>query len=84
MANSTPRPGSDASGTDDELAAARREIRALRAELAATAPVIDDLRRQAIAAEQQGERYREQVSLMRSSLSWRITKPLRRLARRQA
>lgn len=77
MASSTSRPSAD-----DELAAARREIRALRAELAESAPQIDDLRRQVTAAEQQAERYLKQVQAMRSSLSWRVTKPLRMLARR--
>jgi hypothetical protein len=77
MASTTSRPSAD-----DELAAARREIRALRAELAGSAPLIDDLRRQVTAAEQQAERYLKQVQAMRSSLSWRVTKPLRMLARR--
>ncbi|MET3566365.1 hypothetical protein SAMN04515691_2867 [Leifsonia sp. 98AMF] len=77
MASTTSRPS-----TEDELAAARREIRALRAELASNAPTIDDLRRQVTAAEEQAERYRKQVTAMRSSMSWRITKPLRMLARR--
>ncbi|MDR6612398.1 MULTISPECIES: hypothetical protein [unclassified Leifsonia] len=77
MASTPSRPS-----TDDELAAARREIRALRAELASNAPTIDDLRRQVTAAEEQAERYRKQVTAMRSSMSWRITKPLRMLARR--
>jgi hypothetical protein len=78
MASTTSRPTSD-----DELAAARREIRALRAELAASAPLIDDLRRQVAAAEQQAGRYQRQMAALRSSLSWRITKPLRMLARRR-
>jgi predicted nucleic acid-binding Zn-ribbon protein len=69
--------------TEDELAAARREIRALRAELAASAPLIDDLRRQVVAAEEQSQRYQKQVKAMRASLSWRVTKPLRMLSRRR-
>ena len=77
MASTPSRPSAE-----DELAAARREIRALRAELAESAPLIDDLRRQVASAEQQSERYRNQVTAMRSSLSWRVTKPLRMLARR--
>jgi len=78
MASTTSHPT-----PDDELATARREIRALRAELAGSAPLINDLRRQIDAAEEQCERYLRQVTAMRSSLSWRITKPLRMLARRK-
>ncbi|WP_018190048.1 MULTISPECIES: hypothetical protein [unclassified Leifsonia] len=68
---------------DNELAAARQEIRALRSALAESAPLIDDLRRQVTAAEQQAERYQRQITALRSSLSWRITKPLRMLSRRR-
>ncbi|GAA3874258.1 hypothetical protein GCM10022381_16340 [Leifsonia kafniensis] len=66
-----------------ELREAHLEIRALRAELARTAPDIDDLKRQLVAARKQGDRYREQVEALRRSSSWRITKPLRRLRRRR-
>lgn len=66
-----------------ELRAARHEIRALREELARTAPEMDDLRKQIVAARQQGERYRRQVEALRTSASWRLTKPLRMLRRNE-
>lgn len=67
----------------NELREARLEIQALRSELARVAPTIDDLKRQIAAARRQGERYRFQVETLRRSSSWRITKPLRLLRRRQ-
>ena len=67
-----------------ELHEARLEIRALRSELARVAPDIADLKRQVVAAKAQGERYRRQVEILRLSLSWRITQPLRVLRRRGA
>ncbi|GAB3126795.1 hypothetical protein GCM10027056_25000 [Glaciibacter psychrotolerans] len=67
-----------------ELHEAKLEIRALRAQLARTAPTIDDLQRQLVAARKQGERYRQQVAALRQSSSWKITKPLRAIRRREA
>lgn len=67
-----------------ELHEARLEIRALRSELARVAPDIADLKRQIVAARAQGERYRRQVEILRRSLSWRVTQPLRVLRRRGA
>ncbi|TFC27632.1 hypothetical protein E3O53_03220 [Cryobacterium sp. TMT2-18-3] len=81
--SSRPERESDAS-LSAELHEARLEIRALRSELAQVAPVIADLKRQVVAAKAQGERYRRQVEILRLSLSWRVTQPLRVLRRRGA
>ncbi|WBM79479.1 hypothetical protein KIV56_14210 [Cryobacterium breve] len=82
---SDPSPQS-AEGTDlssaAEIREARLEIRALRAELATVAPEIADLKRQITAARAQGERYRQQVEILRRSRSWQITRPLRLFTRR--
>lgn len=78
-----PRPTSRTPSDADELTLARREIRALRAQVAESAPLIDDLRRQVVAATAQADRYRKQLTALRSSLSWRVTKPLRMLSRRR-
>ncbi|TFB74340.1 hypothetical protein E3O06_07030 [Cryobacterium glaciale] len=68
---------------NEEMRQARLEIRALRAELAETANVIEDLKRQVLAARRQGERYRFQVEVLRRSSSWRLTRPLRIWQRRR-
>ena len=73
---------STAATSDRELREARLEIQALRTELAEVAPVIHDLKRQLSAARLQGDRYRRQVEAIRLSASWKITKPLRMLSRR--
>lgn len=67
---------------NEELRLARLEIQALRSRLAETAPEMEDLRRQAAAARHRGESHRRQVEVLRQSLSWRVTRPLR-LARRR-
>lgn len=67
---------------NEELRLARLEIQALRSRLAETAPEMEDLRRQAAAARHRGEFHRRQVEVLRQSLSWRVTRPLR-LARRR-
>lgn len=79
-------PASTAARSDveiEELREARLQIRALRAELYETANVIEDLKRQIIAARRQGERYRFQVEVLRRSSSWRLTRPLRLWRRRE-
>lgn len=83
--DSSSRPdGASDAPLPAELHEARLEIRALRSELAQVAPDIADLKRQVVAAKAQGERYRRQVEILRLSLSWRITQPLRVLRRRGA
>ncbi len=85
MSNETPTLPTEtdpAVAESFELRQARLEIRSLRAEIARTAPDLEDLRLQLIAARAQGERYREQVSALRKSSSWRLTLPLRMLSRR--
>lgn len=73
----------DVTQLTEELRLARSEIRALRARLAETAPEMEDLRRQAAAARHRGEFHRRQVVVLRHSLSWRITRPLRSARRRR-
>lgn len=68
----------------EELRLARLEIQTLRARLAETAPEMEDLRRQAAAARHRGEFHRRQVEVLRQSLSWRVTAPLRTARRRRA
>lgn len=73
----------DAAHLREELRLARLEIQALRARLAETAPEMEDLRRQAAAARHRDEFHRRQVTVLRQSLSWRLTRPLRRARRRR-
>lgn len=66
----------------EELRLARLEINALRSELAAAQPAIVDLELRLVASQQQSERYRLQIEELRMSSSWKVTKPLRMLSRR--
>lgn len=64
-----------------EVERLRAEVRRLRAELRAAGEENQSLRLQMEAELASAVHYSQQVHDLRSSLSWRITQPLRRLAR---
>ena len=66
----------------EELRQARLEIVGLRVEASRLALQADDLRRQLKAARSTTERYADQISTLRRSVSWRVTRPLRLFRRR--
>lgn len=67
---------------ETDLDAARKEIRALRAELATASVRMDRMSKDLMAARGQVERNQHQLRALRLSRSWKITRPIRMFKRR--
>lgn len=65
-----------------ELERLRAEVRRLRAELRTAKATNDELTQRVSAEQASAVHFARQVQELRGSSSWRLTRPLRRLARR--
>ncbi|ARJ05997.1 hypothetical protein GCM10010988_11620 [Cnuibacter physcomitrellae] len=68
---------SESGSAEQQLAELRRELTALRSQLARANAETEELRQRLKGSRGEAARFAAQTQSMRRSLSWRITRPLR-------